>query len=458
LNEQLLGLYAGSFDRYEVVMPPRHGKSLLCSVYFPAWWLLHRPQDRVLLVAYESDFAATWGRRVRDLLTEHGEAFGVSVRDDAAANRWDLEQGGGMTTAGIGGPITGKGADLVIIDDPVKNYEEAISQAVSRRNWDWYQSTLRTRLEPGGKIVLVATRWSEIDLTGRLLTDTEGEQWRELRLPAVAEEGDPLGRPEGAPLWPDRFDTDELAKVRKALSASHFSALYQGRPSPIDGDVFKREWFRYFVRTGDGYRLLITPDAQTVPVEDVSRFMTIDLAISTRRTADPTVMAVWGVDEAKNLLLLDLARKRIPGPAQLKLLQRLNAEWHPDRIVCEDVAYQRSFIEHAQQLGLPVVGVRPQGSKDARAIPAATRMEAGQVFFPAEARWLEELEHELLSFPNGRHDDQVDVFGYAAAEVNRRTRRCQSLAGWTIDPDLLKPGLGGSYSYDLPRGSPNIGP
>ncbi len=146
--------------------------------------------------------------------------------------------------------------------------------------------------------------------------------------------------------------------MRKALSASHWSALYQGRPSPIDGDVFKREWFRYFVRTSDGYRLLTTPDARTVPVDDVSRFMTIDLAISTKRTADPTVMAVWGVDESQNLLLLDLARKRIPGPAQLKLLEKLNHEWQPGRIVCEDVAYQRAFIEHAQERGLPVVGVR----------------------------------------------------------------------------------------------------
>ena len=451
LNEKLLELSAGVFDRLSVNMPPRHGKSLLCSTYFPAWWLLRRPDDRVLLVSYEADFAATWGRRVRDLLTEHGPTFGVTVRDDsAAANRWDLEQGGGMMTAGIGGPITGKGANLVVIDDPTKNYEEAISQTVARRNWDWYQSTLRTRLEPGAKIVLVATRWSEIDLTGMLLADEGGEPWHQLRLPAIAEDDDPIGRAVGEPLWPVRFDADELAKLRKALSASHWSALYQGRPGPIDGDVFKREWFNYYATTSDGYRLLTEPDPLTIPEDDVSRFMTIDLAISTRRTADPTVMAVWGVDDTQNLLLLDLARKRIPGPAQLKLLERLNTEWEPQRIVCEDVAYQRSFIEHAQQRGLPIVGVRPQGSKEARAIPAATRMEAGQVFFPATAPWLHDLEYELLSFPNGRHDDIVDVLAYAAADINKRRRR-RKLAGWRPDPALTKPGLsyylGGTPSY-----------
>lgn len=439
LNAKLLEVYGGELDRLSVVMPPRHGKSLLCSTYFAAWWLLRRSQDRVLLVSYEADFAASWGRRVRNLLTEHGEVFGVTVSSDsAAASRWDLEQGGGMVTAGIGGPITGKGANLVIIDDPVKNFVEAISPAVSRRNWDWYQTTLRTRLEPGGKILVVATRWSEIDLSGMLLGDADGEEWQELRLSALAEEDDPLGRSVGEALWPERFDAAALAKVRKALSATHWSALYQGRPSPIDGDTFKREWFKYYVRTSDGYRLLTDPDHKTVPVEEVLLFMTIDLAISTKRTADPTVIAVWGVDEAKNLLLLDIARKRIPGPAQLKLLERLNEEWRPDRIVCEDVAYQRSFIDHAQERGLPVVGVTPRGSKDARAIPAATRMEAGQVFFPAEAPWLEDFENELLSFPHGRHDDQVDTLAYAAAEVSRRRRRTR-LTGWTIDPDLYKP-------------------
>jgi hypothetical protein len=291
LNDNLVGLFTGSFDRLSVAMPPRHGKSVLCSTYFVAWWLLRRPTDRVLLVSYEADFAASWGRKVRDLIVEHGESFGVAVRDDsAAAHRWDLVQGGGMTTAGIGGPITGKGADLVVIDDAVKNFEEAISISVSRRNWDWYQSTLRTRLEPGGKILLVATRWSEIDLSGKLIAD-DGEPWRELRLPAVAEEDDLLGREVGEPLWPSRFDMDELGKIKKALSASHWAALYQGRPSPIDGDVFKREWFRYYAESGDSYRLLGT-EPRDLPTESVQTFMTVDLAISTKQAADPTVMAV----------------------------------------------------------------------------------------------------------------------------------------------------------------------
>jgi predicted phage terminase large subunit-like protein len=428
-----MGLVSGEFDRLSVAMPPRHGKSFLCSWFFPAWFLLRFPQRRVLLVSYEADFAATWGRRVRDTIVEHGERFGVTVNPDSkAASRFDLTAGGGMSTAGIMGPITGKGGDLVIIDDPVKNYAEAVSTTMSKGQWDWYQTTLRTRLEPGAKILLVMTRWAETDLSGRV--EESDEPWMDVRLPALAEADDPLGRSEGEALWPDRYDTAALATTRDALSGSHWASLYQGRPTPLDGDVFRKDWFTYWWWEDGG---MVTDNG---PVELTETFMTVDLAISTKQSADPTVMAVWGADDSDRLFLLALERKRIPGPSQVRLLQRLDAEWNPHLILIEDVAYQRAFIQHAAQKGMPVKGVRPDGNKLARSIPAADMMETGHLHLPISAKWLDMAEQELLAFPNGRHDDIVDCISYAAQHIQqRKKRRRVSMAGWRLDPGLYKP-------------------
>src|SRR5690348_3861723 len=211
LSDALWRVAAGHIRRLMVFMPPRHGKSELVSHYFPAWYLGTRPNRRVILTSYEADFAATWGRKVRDVLAEFGPTlYGVRVRDDSsAANRWDLaEHTGGMVTAGVGGPITGRGADVLIIDDPVKNADDALSATMRERVWEWWRSTAYTRLEPSGAAVLVMTRWHEDDLAGRLLGEMEqgGEHWEVLRLPAIAEEeDDALGRHPGEALWPQRF-------------------------------------------------------------------------------------------------------------------------------------------------------------------------------------------------------------------------------------------------------------
>jgi predicted phage terminase large subunit-like protein len=339
-----------------------------------------------------------------------------------------------MSTAGIGGPITGKGGDLVIIDDPVKNYAEAVSTTLSRAQWNWYQTTLRTRLEPGAKILLVMTRWAETDLSGRL--EESDEPWTDVRLPALAEEDDPLGREPGEALWPARYDVEALAKTRDALSGSHWASLYQGRPTPLDGDVFRKDWFTYWSWSDGG---MVTDNG---PVELTETFMTVDLAISTKQSADPTVMAVWGADDNDRLFLLALERKRIPGPSQVRLLQKLDAEWNPHLILIEDVAYQRSFIQHTAQKGMPVKGVRPDGNKLARSIPAADMFETGQLYLPISAKWLDMAEQELLAFPNGRHDDIVDVISYAAQHIQqRKKRRRKKLVGWKLDPDLKQPSM-----------------
>jgi hypothetical protein len=218
---------------------------MLTSQYFPAWYLGVFPDRRIILASYEADFAASWGRKARDILEEYGPSlFGVGVRrGSSAANRWDLEgKTGGMETAGIGGPITGKGANLLIIDDPVKNPAEALSPLYRQKAWDWYASAAYTRLEPDAAIVVIQTRWHPEDLAGRIVAQASkgGEPFEILNLPALAEQGDILGRQPGEALWPERFPAERLAEIRQTQGERWFVSLYQQRPefAQVEGLVY----------------------------------------------------------------------------------------------------------------------------------------------------------------------------------------------------------------------------
>lgn len=249
LNRKLLDVAAGRVKRLAVSMPPRHGKSELVSRYFPAWYLGSFPDRRVILTGYEADFAAGWGRKARDVLATHGPGvFGVRVRSDSsAANRWEIaDRDGGMVTAGVGGPITGKGADVLVIDDPVKNAEDARSPVLREKHKDWYKSTAFTRLEPGGAVVLVMTRWHQDDLAGWLLgggMEDDPEPWEVVCLPAIATGNglDAIGRAPGEALWPARYSVEAL----KAHQSDPYwwSALYQQDPRAEGGTEWGKEFF-----------------------------------------------------------------------------------------------------------------------------------------------------------------------------------------------------------------------
>lgn len=261
------------------------------------------------------------------------------------------------------------------------------------------------------------TRWSEADLAGRLLAEEDGEEWKVLNLPALAEDGDPLGRSEGEALWPERYPVEALEQTRRALGSYLWSALYQGRPAPLEGHIFKRDWFRYWKPAGpDAYQL----DDRTVPASDCRRFITCDLAVSERKSADFTVAGVFAVTRSRELLLLDLFRKRIPGPEQVPMLKRLNSKWEPAFIGIEAVAFQLAIVQQARREGLPVRELKADKDKVSRALVAAARMEGGDIYLPHKARWLHDLQTELLLFPNARHDDQTDVLAYAARSLTRR--------------------------------------
>ncbi len=418
INRKLLDVAAGRVRRLAVTLPPRHGKSELISKYYPAWYLARFPDRRVILTSYEADFAASWGRKAKEVLQDWGkEIFGIEISEDSsAANRWDIKgHAGGMNTAGVGGPITGKGANLFIIDDPVKNAEESFSKTMRNKAWDWYRSTAYTRLEPNGAIILMMTRWNEDDMAGRILKEMKegGDRWEIINLPAFAESNDPLGRKPGEALWRDRFNQAELEKIKRALGSYWFTTLYQQRPQAEQGFIFKRQFFRYFTRDGDIYTLETSQGYKKVHANKCAIYQTCDPAASTKTTADYFVLATWARTPDNELLLLDILRTRLEGPDQPNLFKQAYARWHPGFQAVEKNGLGLTLYQTLLREGLPVKELDAEGDKVIRALPAAARMEAGTIYFLKGAAWLADYEDELTTFNKGKHDDQVDVTSYA---------------------------------------------
>jgi predicted phage terminase large subunit-like protein len=437
LHRELLDVIGGRTKRLLVQMPPRHGKSEFISVYFPAWWLGSQPDSRVILASYEHDFAASWGRRVRDVLKEYGpELWGVQVRrDQTATDDWQfVGRRGGMVCAGVGGPITGRGADLLVIDDPVKSAEEANSETYRQRAWDWYRSTAYTRLEPGGCVVLVTTRWHEDDLAGRILAepDSDAEAWRVLSLPALAEENDPLGREPDVALWPERYPVDALAAIRAQIGPYWWAALYQQRPAPPQGALFRASWWRYYERvplTASGQ-----PDMQDV-------ILSLDCSFTGADTSDYVCAQIWGRRWA-DCYLLDQIRERADFVETLRIVESLCARWPQAQVKLVEASANGPAVISALQHKIPgLVAVKPKAagsftdnSKRGRAQAIAWLVEGGNVYLPAPslAPWVDAFVTECSSFPLGAHDDQVDAMTMGLGRFMLE----QETAPLTPDPSL----------------------
>lgn len=376
-------------------------------------------------MSYSHEFAESWGRKARDVLIEAGpELYGVTVKDRVGArNWWETERfGGAMFSTGIRGTITGKGANILIIDDPVKNSEEARSKTIRDKNWDWYQSTAYTRLEPDGKVILIMSRWHYDDLAGRCLRES-GEHWTILSLPAIAEQDEDYGvlkRKAGEPLWGERFSLEDLQRIKETIGSYWFNALYQQRPTENEGDLFKREYFRYFVEEQEFFILFNGQERkEVIRKNDCIIFQTVDLAITEKETSDYTVIGTFVVTPKKDLLVLDIYRARIDMPTQKRVIRDLFNRFSPSFIGIEAQAYQLGLIQELRIEGLPVKELRALKDKVARALTIATRYEAGSVYHLKNAKYLNYFEDELLRFPLGEHDDQVDVMSYAGIEVSK---------------------------------------
>lgn len=415
IAHKLEEVLAGRIRRLMIIAPPRHGKSELASRRFPAFFLGRFPGRQIICTTYNQDNADDFGLDVRDIISSrrYQALFpGVQIRPDKrAAGRWNTTHGGIYISAGVGAGITGKGADLALIDDPYKDRAEADSPARKTHVLKWYKSTLHTRLMPGGAIVLILTRWVDDDIAGVLLEEMEkgGEQWDVLHLPAIAlGTDDPLGRREGEALWPEEWPLEELQAKRIAIGSSEFIPLYQGTPSAAEGNIFKREWWGTY-----------DVDSPLPPI-----FYTVqawDTAEKKGEENDFSVCTTWGVGPG-GIYLLSRWKQKVEYPELLKMAIALNDAQAPTHVVIEDTSHGTALIQDINALNrkfdnngnnhrrIPVLAfpIDTRTDKIARSKRVSPLVESGQVKLPSRAPWLADYLDNMSAFPKGAHDDDVD--------------------------------------------------
>ncbi len=411
----------GDITRLMIFMPPRAGKSMLVSEFFPAWYLGRNPSHYLIAATYAQELADDFGRKVRNQIAD--PAFqsifpGCTLKGDSqAAKRFHITQAGNDAVSteldgayfatGIGGPMSGRGSHLLLIDDAVKNREEAESSTIRQRNKDWYTSTAYTRLMPGGKIVVVMTRWHSDDLAGWLLESQPHEKWTVLSLPAIAEVQDEIGRQPGDALWPDAFPVPVLEKIRSSIGSRDWSALYQQRPTPAEGGIFKAHWFGRYATTRDAYDQIV---------------QSWDTASKAGELNDPSCCTTWGIRKDGYDLLQVLVR-RLEYP-DLKTLVRTQAEnFGANAVLIEDKSSGQQLLQDLRrETKLPLIPILPVQDKITRASGVSALVEAGKVSLPTSAAWLTDYEMEMLTFPNSPHDDQVDSTSQFLAWTRQRER------------------------------------
>jgi predicted phage terminase large subunit-like protein len=389
-------------------MPPRHGKSELASRRFPAWYLGAFPDRQIIAASYNSELASDFGREVRNIVNsrEYRALFETALAPDSqAANRWHTSQGGSYVAAGVGTAITGRGAHVLLIDDPIKDREEADSSATRSRVYDWYTSTAYTRLMPGGAIVLIQTRWHENDLAGRLLEAQErtgGDKWDVLELRAIDDQGQAL--------WPEWYPLSDLERIRSVIGPRDWSALYQQRPTPDGRAEFRREWLRWYTNasTGDGMNVYILCDP----------------AGEKKKTSDRTAIWVVGLNGDGNYYLLDFVYDRLHLAERARELMRLHRKWRPLRVGYEKYGKDSDIeaikiIQGAENYRFDIAQLGGSLKKEDRIRRLVPLFEQGRIYMPPTMhRTLSDgstvdlldqlLTEEYDRFPVGAHDDGLD--------------------------------------------------
>ncbi len=432
LNELFVEVATSKEPRFLIVeMPPRSGKSEHVSKYGTAWYAGTFPEKRVILTSYESTFAEKWGRDARNLLDEFGpRLFGVRVaQDSSAASRWGIQgHAGGMVAVGMGGALTGRGGDLIVIDDPLKNWEEAQSATNREKQWDWYRSTLRTRLEPAGSIILIMTRWHEEDLAGKLLAqsaeDSEADQWEAIRLPALAEPDpdeevvdwdewrDRLGRRRGQALWPARFPKSVLRQTQQSVGPIIWEAMYQQRPTRRTGILFQPQNWRYC-------------DAPPAGLKWIRRW---DLAATEKKQgSDPDWTAGVLMARASDGLtyIADVRRIRTDGLGVENFIRGTAIEdferWgtRKQRMSQDPGQSGKALVQHYKRNvlhGFDFDYDSESGNKLTRATPLASQQEGENVVL-VRGEWNRAFVEECRTYPRGSHDDMVDAAALAFLEL-----------------------------------------
>ena len=393
---------SGELKRLIINMPPRHTKSEFASYLFPSWFLGKFPEKKIIQTAHTAELATGFGRKVRNLVNSavYQNVFKTKLSSDSkAAGRWNTHAGGDYFAIGVGGAVTGKGADVLIIDDP-HSEQEAMqgNPEVYDRVYEWYGSGPRQRLQPGGSIIIVMTRWSKRDLTGQIINNSvkrDGDEWEVIEFPALM--------PSGLPLWPEFWSQKELEAIKAEIPVGKWEAQYQQNPTSEEGAIIKREMWKIWEHD-------YAPDCEYI-------IQSWDTAFEKNSRADYSACTTWGVfyrdnEEGKNvanIILLDALKQRMEFPELKKKAYELYKEWNPDSLIIEKKAAGAPLIYELRQIGIPLSEYTPNKGSDkiARVNAISDLFASGYVWCP-DTRWAEEVMEECASFPNGDHDDLVD--------------------------------------------------
>ena len=390
----------GKINRLIVNMPPRHTKSEFASFLLPAWMVGRNPKLKIIQATHTGELAIRFGRKAKTLIDsdDYRKIFDTRLREDSqAAGRWETAQGGEYFAAGVGGAITGRGADLLIIDDPHAE-QDALSATAMESAYDWYTSGPRQRLQPGGKIVCVMTRWSTKDLTGKLLAhqkETKSDKWHVVEFPAILEDDDPP-----VPVWPEYWKLEELESVKATLPVGKWNAQWMQNPTSEEGAILKREWWRKY-------------DREDIPALH-HVIQSYDTAFLKKETADYSAITTWGIfypdeDSGANLILLDAIKGRYEFPELRRLALEQYKYWNPETVIVEAKASGLPLTHELRQMDIPVINFTPSKGNDkhVRVNTCAPLFESGMIWAP-DQKFAQEVIEECAAFPFGDHDDLVD--------------------------------------------------
>tara|TARA_Y100000592_G_scaffold100971_1_gene184205 strand:+ start:1240 stop:2745 length:1506 start_codon:yes stop_codon:yes gene_type:complete len=427
----------GELKRLIVNMPPRHTKSEFASYLFPAWFLGKYPEKKIIQTAHTAELAVGFGRKVRNLISndDYQKVFkGVELSSDSkAAGRWNTNKGGDYFAIGVGGAVTGKGADVLVIDDPHSEQEAAVGQYntdVYDKVYEWYTSGPRQRLQPGGAIIIVMTRWSKRDLTGQIIKNSiqkEGAgEWEVIELPAIL--------PSGNALWPGFWKQEELESLKAELPVSKWNAQYQQNPTSEEGALIKREWWQEWTQTQ-------LPECEAI-------IQSWDTAFLKTQRADYSACTTWGIfnwpDEdgqtIPNLILLDSFKEKLEFPDLKRAAYDKYWEWEPDQMIIEAKAAGSPLIFELRAMGIPVTEFTPSRGQDKIArVNAVTDLFASGVVWCPPTRWAEEVVEECASFPSGDHDDLVDSTTQALLRFRQGGWIRSTMDDWDEEPVYRRP-------------------
>ena len=422
LYDILQDVTSGVCDRLMISMPPRHTKSETITIRYVAWRICCDPKIRVVVACYNAEHAERFSRKIKRIVSQAGVKLSGERK---AASEWETTAGGGLRAVGVGSGITGMGFDLLMIDDPVKSREEADSDAYRNRCYAWYTDDLYTRQEPWAAVILVMTRWHQDDLAGRILASPEAKEWRRVSLPAICEgEADELGRDIGEALCPDRYDIPELERIKGVMGSYAFNALYQGSPSPPEGDLIKKAWFRFW-----GYHNM--PDSFDEIIQSWDTAMT-------KGSGDRTSGGVWGRKGA-NIYLLDRVTGQWDTPQVLAEIKKVSIRYPlASTKLIERKANGAAVIDLLHDELAGIVPIEPRGDKISRVHAVLPVIESGNVYLPdsAIAPWVEEYIEELCGFPTRAHDDDVDMTTMALDRLRPNSRAAEEAAKEKVPDDL----------------------